>query len=482
MGRLDAVYRRLPLWGQNAAVSAFGVYWRWLRFGPGFERRVADLVRREAFGAEEWETHQRRRLRVLLGAASLRVPYYRESWSGAQKAAAREGRLEELPLLEKAPLRANVSAFLREDVRPRWRFKSHTSGTTGTPILSVRTIEELRDSMALREARSARWAGVSFRQPRATFSGRIVEPDPLSGGPFYRFNAAEHQAYLSAFHLRPDTAAAYLAALRRHRIVWLTGYAVSYYLLARSILQQGLRPPSLKALITTSEKVTPEMRRVMEQAYGCRVYEEYSNVENALFASECPAGRLHVSPDAGVVELLRPDGSRCDPGEVGEVVTTGLMGNYQPLIRYRVGDLASWDRAPCPCGRGMPVLQEVIGRIEDVVRGPDGREMVRFHGIFVDQPHVQEGQIVQETLTRFRVRVVRAPGFGAEDVDEITRRMRQRLGPRIEVIVEPVPEIPRTSAGKFRAVVSLLEERSIRDSELPLSPGLPSPGGKRHVG
>jgi phenylacetate-CoA ligase len=222
--------------------------------------------------------------------------------------------------------------------------------------------------------------------------------------------------------------------------------------------------PPLRAVITTSEKVTAEMRRVMQRAYGCRVYEEYSTVENALFVSECPHGRLHSSPDVAHVEILRPDGTPCDPGEAGEVVTTNLSRVYQSMIRFRLGDVAAWDPEPCPCGRAMPVMREVLGRIEDVVVRPDGRRLVRFHGIFVDQPHVREGQIVQETLSRIRVNIVPVDGFGERDRADIARRIRQRLGDDVEVIVAPVADIPRTRAGKFKAVVSLLN-----DAERPAS-------------
>jgi phenylacetate-coenzyme A ligase PaaK-like adenylate-forming protein len=453
VGRWDKQYARLPVVGQHAAVSLYGVYWHWLRFGPGFRRAAKEYRRREHFGPEEWRAWQQRRVKDLLTVAATEVPYYRNAWTDSQRAAARAGRLDEIPLLEKEPLRANPEAFLREGRRSR-RYSFLTSGSTGTPIVSIWTAAEIRNSLALRETRSARWAGVSFSLARATFSGRLVEPDPQSKGPFYRFNLVERQVYLSPFHLRPDTASAYVKALARHHVRWMTGYAVSYYILAKYILEQRLKVPSLRAVITTSEKVTPEMRRVMEAAYRCRVYEEYSTVENALFASECEAGRLHVSPDAGIVELLRSDGTLCGPEEVGEVVATCLYRDYQPLIRFRLGDLARWESVSCECGRAMPVLKEVVGRIEDVVTGPDGREMVRFHGIFVDQPHVREGQIVQETLNRIRVKVVPVDGFGPRDIDDITSRVRQRLGPEVEVIVEPVVEIPRTAAGKFPAVVS----------------------------
>ncbi|MDY6847322.1 MAG: hypothetical protein SVP52_09340, partial [Chloroflexota bacterium] len=217
---------------------------------------------------------------------------------------------------------------------------------------------------------------------------------------------------------------------------------------------QNLQVPDLGAVITTSEKLTPSMREVMEGAYGCKVYEEYSTVENAIFASECEEGRLHVSPDVSVVEILRPDGSPCKPGEVGEVVATCFMRSYQPLIRFRLGDLAAWDPNPCPCGRQMPAIKEVVGRIEDVVTGPDGRQLVRFHGIFTDQPNIIEGQIIQESLDYFVVKVVPTKTFGPSDVKDMKNRMHERLGRDIKVQVVEVDKIPRTKSGKFRAVIS----------------------------
>lgn len=458
MGYFDALYARLPVLLQHGAVSAYGAYWYYLRFGPGYKRYVQEYREHEFFSAEDWQAYQQEQLRKLLSIAATKVPYYQRTWSEQEKKAALDGRLEELPLLQKAPIRAEAKAFLRQDMKPRYPLVFHTSGSTGTPIASIWTIQELRNSLALREVRSANWAGVSFNQPRSTFSGRIIEPEPESKGPFYRFNIVEHQAYFSAFHLRPDTASFYVDALRKHNIQWLTGYAVSYYLLAKFILERGLTVPPLKAVITTSEKITAEMRQVMETAYGCRVYEEYSTVENVIFAHQCEDGRLHLSPDVALVEILRPDGTPCQPGEIGEVVTTGFIRNYQPFIRYRLGDLAMWSAESCPCGRAMPILKEVVGRIEDVVIGPDGRQMVRFHGIFTDQPNVQEGQIIQEAINRIRVKVVPTNGFAQQDIQDITQRVQQRLGAEVEVLVEPVEYIPRTAAGKFQAVVSLLRK------------------------
>ncbi len=454
MTPLNWIYASLPISLQHQVISLYGLYWHWLRFGGRYKQHERNYRERDHYNAEQWAVYQQEQLQRIVRLASEKVPYYQRAWTADQVQAALNGDLAALPLLKKDPIRANPKEFMRNDKAHTRYYTSHTSGSTGTPIATFWTADEIRDSLAVREVRSANWAGVSFKLPRATFSGRLVEPDPNSKGPFYRFNSVERQVYFSPFHLRPDTAHYYIEALRKHQILWMTGYAVSYYLLAKFILQEGLQVPPLKAVVTTSEKVTPEMRSVMEKAYQCQVFEEYSTVENALFASECEHGRLHISPDVGIVEILRPDCSPCDPGETGEVVTTCLMRTLQPIIRFHLGDLAAWDPEPCPCGRSMPVIKEVVGRIEDIVICPDGRQLVRFHGIFINQPNVIEGQIIQESLDHIHVKVVPTDGYGDADSQDIIHRVQQRLGSSVKVTVECMPRIPRTKAGKFKAVIS----------------------------
>ncbi len=458
MGAFDKYYAALPVWAQHCAISVYGYYWKQLRFGSGFSQFVEAYQIREKFSREEWKIWQKKQLQDLLKTASENVPFYQKNWTQAQKEAARQGTLEKLPLLDKECIRILPDDFVRADLKPKKELVFYTSGSTGTPIKSIWTVPELRDSLALREVRSANWAGVSFKMPRATFSGRLVEPDPNSKGPFYRWNVSEKQVYFSAFHLKPDTAQAYVRALEKHKIEWGTGYAQSFYLLAKYILMQKISKPTLKAIVTTSEKLTPEMRAVMEEAYQCRVYEEYSTVENALFVSECEKGSLHVSPDVGVIEILRPDGEPCESDEIGEVVTTCLMHGYQLLIRYRLGDMAAWSKDDCPCGRHMPVLKEVMGRLEDVVTGPDGRQLVRFHGIFIDLPHVIEGQVIQDELDKFQLKLVVTDGFGYDEEKKITNRFQERLG-NIQLKIEKVEKIERTERGKFKAVICNLKKR-----------------------
>jgi phenylacetate-CoA ligase len=226
---------------------------------------------------------------------------------------------------------------------------------------------------------------------------------------------------------------------------------------------QGLQAPALKAVITTSEKITPEMRAVVESVFQTRVYEEYGTVEELFYVCENEYGQKLINPDHGLLEVVDARFNPVGAGEDGEVLATGFVRASQPMIRYRIGDSAILSDEQPRCGRQMPVLQEVLGRVEDTIYAPDGRRMLRFHGIFVDQPHVQEGQIVQEKLDLIRVRVVPKAGFSPADEQEITARVQQRLTRQMRVIVETVAVIERNKAGKFRAVVSNLspEERAV---------------------
>ncbi|REJ73187.1 MAG: phenylacetate--CoA ligase family protein [Acidobacteria bacterium] len=469
-GLLDTIYRRSPTSLQHVWVSAYGWYWHRLRFSGSYPAMVRAFRERDRFDAGQLRRYQTEQLRRLLVHAYDHVPHYREAWRTVVERPQLERFQPEdlvyLPPLEKETVRSRPESLLVDGRRQKSQIVVHTSGSSGTPLRIHLLREEARTSLAVREVRSCGPAGVGFARPRATFSGRVVVPDPQSPGPFHRYNAVERQVYFSAFHLSRRTAPTYVAALRRHRTVWMTGYASSIHELARLALEAGLEPgrelPTLEAVITTSEALTRPMRSVIAEAFGARVFEEYSSVENAFFASENEHGQLLSSSDFGILESvdhrLRPQAA----GVPGEALATGLTRFGQPLIRFRVGDLVTLSDRPALCGRPLPVLESVVGRLDDTVYAPDGRRLVRFNRIFLDLPGVREAQVVQEALDRIRVRVVGTEAFGEPCGREIQRRVARALGPSVRIEIEPVPSIERTAAGKMRAVVSRLTPEEIQ--------------------
>lgn len=457
---LQSFYPYVPAWAQNVGISLYGLSYRRERLGGDFEQHVAAFKERDRWSPEQMQAYVHQQLRNVLTHALEQVPYYQKTWSkaGATRADLAQmtlASLSTLPITPKSDLRGTPDAFVAQNVAAREKLhRYNSSGSTGTPVTAICTSDGHRRFIAAREARSFGWAGSSVRRPRSMIGGRLVVAKGIAQPPFHRYNWAERQVYFSAYHIAPSHVGEYVRAFNRHRPKLLTGYAYSHYSLARMMCEQSVSLDyEPEAVVLSSEKLTAEMKRVIQQAFRARAYEEYGAVENCVLATECEHGSLHVSPDFGVLELVDREGKPVPPGVEGRVVCTSLLNEAQPLIRYEVGDVGIWSGKPCPCGRNhLPVLQEIVGRLEDVVVGADGRELVRFHGIFIDLPHVLEGQVIQETLTRFRVKVVPQSQFGAEDERLIRQRFVQRLGP-VDVEIEAVAAIPRTERGKFRAVI-----------------------------
>jgi phenylacetate-CoA ligase len=466
------LYENSPVWLQNVGISLYGFYWRRERLGGEFWRHVHGFVERETWPADRFHDYVVSQLRSVLTYAAETVPYYRRRWAEAAISPERLARFQlsdlvTLPLTPKRDLRERPREFVTDTSVPRRLRVYHTSGSTGTPVTMYCTSDDHRRFVAAQEARSFRWAGVSIRMSRSMIGGRMVLPRHDSPPPYYRWNLAERQVYFSAYHISRSHARDYVEGFNRHRPQFLTGYANAHYHLARFMLADGLRldyRPS--ALILSSEKLTPEMRPVLHEAFGARAYEEFGAVENCVIATECERGRLHVSPDFGVLEILDSTGLPARPGEPGRVVCTGFANRTQPLIRYEIGDMAAWSTEACPCGRShLPVLEQVVGRLEDVIVGHDGRATVRFHGLFINLPNVLEGQVIQEELDHLRIRVVPRGELSDAEVETIRRRVAdERLGP-MHVKVETVPHIERTERGKFRAVINRLP-REILDRAL----------------
>jgi phenylacetate-CoA ligase len=466
--RLLQLYHALPGPARSLIASSRGLYLRAWRYGPETDRQVAEALEREHWSARQWRAWREERLASVLHRAATQVPYYREQW-GARR---RRGDdcswevLENWPILEKEAVRADPKAFVADDCDPQRMFHEHTSGTTGKSLDLWQSRETVRSWYALFEARWRNWYGVSREDRWAILGGQLITPVKQRRPPFWVWNGALNQLYLSSYHLAPDLIPDYLDALKRHRVRYLWGYTSSLYALAEEMLRLGRRDLKMVVAITNAEPVFDYQRQAIGEAFQCPVRETYGMAEFVAAASECENGRLHLWPEAGWVEVVKE--SECVPdGVAGDLVCTGLLNADMPLIRYRVGDRGAFPETEtaCPCGRSLPSLAAVHGRSDDVLQTIDGRRIGRLDPVFKANLPVREAQIIQEALDRIRVRYVPAPEFTPEAGRSIVERLQNRLGP-VEVVLEPVAEVPREANGKFRAVVSRLG-RGIAANESP---------------
>jgi phenylacetate-CoA ligase len=463
MRAVDVIYAESPVWAQQAMVAGYGWWWYHRRFNVKYELALTDFRKRDKWMREDLHKYQKGLLSRLL-IASSQSKYYGPLLGTHRPETFSEDPfsiLANVPLLSKQTLRTRSKDLLTTKSPPRGVQVFRSSGTTGTPVEIFYTREFHALELAVSQARSLDWAGISPGVRRVMFGARKVCNVNQRRPPFWRYSPVEHLAYASVFHLSDQNLPHYLKFLAEYRPEIVMGYPSALAVIARYCLDNNCHPPPSRGIFTTSEAVTPVDRERIERAFRAKVYERYGSVEGCAFVSQCEYGKYHLSPDVGIVEILDKNGKSCKPGELGEIVCTGLHNTLQPLIRYQIGDLGRWAKNQfCECGRQMPLLEAIEGRCEDLCVTIDGRELLRFDAVFKGVQNVREAQVVQEEVSHFVINVVPSQGFNSEDVALIKQNMSFHVG---NVIIDVVllEAIPRTSNGKFKAVLCKLSGSEI---------------------
>ncbi|MHA1279557.1 MAG: phenylacetate--CoA ligase family protein, partial [Candidatus Helarchaeota archaeon] len=351
---IDRIYYISPPFIQSIGVSLYGLYWKQRRYGGDFKKYVASFKHREGLSLDDWKAYQETRLRQLLLYANEYIPYYRDLFVklGIEQydlEVFKLSDLRKLPVLSKEIFRDLQENFLSNNLNEK-PATYMTSGTTGTPLAIKFTREGDRLAQAAYETRVRNWAGVDYKMSRGMVGGRMVVPKANAEPPFWRYNIFERQLYMSAFHISPANTPNYARALNHYKPDYLVGYASSHYFLARMLDEQGISMYQPKAVLTSSEKLSDDMRDMIEKVYGCEVFDAYSGVEACCQASECEYHNMHISPDMGIIEFLNDENQPVPLGVPGRIVATGLLNFAQPLIRYDTGDIAVLSEESCPCG------------------------------------------------------------------------------------------------------------------------------------
>jgi phenylacetate-CoA ligase len=453
------LYRRLPLPAQQAMAAAYGVVQLPIRHGGRFRSDVRDLDARQWWSPDRLQRDQDQRVRAMVLWCAHRVPHYRDLFAelGLDASDVRTAAdLVQLPMLDKESVRADPERFLPDPPRPKLVAQT-TGGTTGTPLAYWATKDAVRFNYATYESRTRAWSGVRFGDRMASFHGQPIVPAGQERGPFWRRNPAFNQLYCSVYHLSDANLPAYLDALAAFRPVVLAGYTSAIHRLAQYVLRVGdtdrIRP---RAVIVSSETLLPAARADIEAAFGCPVHNAYSLGELVAYVSECDFGSMHVSTEYGVLELLDTDESAGTGRH--EIVASGLFNRAMPLLRYRTGDTAAPATATCECGRGLPTVDELTGRSDDVVHTPDGTIVgpAPMSLAFQRVPRLRRAQVHQDRIESIRVLVEVDADFTVDDESFMVAELAKRLGTALEIEVERVEALPRTSGGKERVVVSTL--------------------------
>jgi len=369
--------------------------------------------------------------------------------------------LTALPILDKQTVQENLADFHSESKSQMRCNTMHTSGTTGAGLIFPMTLEAEREQWAVWWRYRARF-GLDRNTWYAHFHGKSIVPFERSKPPFWRVNRPGRQILLSAYHMSEHNLPFYVDELNRRQPPWIQGYPSLLVLLVSFMLEQGYELNYKPKVITVgAESLLPQQKLVIEKAFDVPCRQHYGMAEGVGNISECPEGNLHLDEDYACVEFLPMDSNSY------RIIGTNYTNYAFPLLRYDTGDIAELEspEKKCPCGIPGRLVKSVDGRREDYVLTPDGRRIGRLDHIFKDMVTVRECQIFQEHVERVVFRVVRSKEYTEKDEKMLLHEGRTRLGNRIEIAMDYVEEIERTSQGKLRFVISKIPIAQIHNIE-----------------
>lgn len=426
------------------------------------KRHDSPRIRRDMEDVQWWPadriaTLQLERLRRFLTEVGQHVPYYRDMFArigfepGAMTGLHDMARL---PFLTKPLIRAHTEALRHVHADGLARF--NTGGSSGEPLVFFIGRRRVSHDVAAKW-RATRWWGVDIGDPEIVVWGSPIELGKQDHIKHWRDKLLRTQL-LPAFEMSDAKVDGFIRTIRQVRPRMLFGYPSALTHIARHARKRGVAMNDLgiRVAFVTSERLYDEQRAIISEVFGCPVANGYGGRDAGFIAHECPAGNMHLTADDIVVEIVNAQGDVQAPGIAGEIVVTHLSTHDFPFIRYRTGDIGVLGSAPCSCGRGLPLLQDIQGRSTDFVVAADGTVMHGLSLIYIlrDLPGIRAFKVVQESRALTRVLLVAEGEFPQASIAAIVEGFRKRLGAEVAVEVQLVDDIPAEKSGKFRYIVS----------------------------
>lgn len=443
-------YQRLIIPGYESVIKGRKTFHHW-----------RDLEQSQWFSADELATLQLERLRSLLTFCQMQSPWHRDRWVGLGLDAKQVESLEDLqrfPITTRAMMRDHAGEIRSTD--PSLRFVSKaTGGSSGTPLRFV-IEKDANDRRAAATFRGYGWAGGAPGTRQSHLWGINLGNQPR----WKRWKTKLHlrglyrHDVLNSFELSRQNFADYVKRINRFRPRVLVAYTNPLYTLSKLILEQGVRVFSPQSIIVGAEKLHDFQREVIEDAFGSPVFETYGSREFTLIGAECErhAG-LHLTSENVIVEVVDDEGQPTPPGHEGRLLVTDLFNTAMPFVRYEIGDRAVAGFQQCPCGRGLPLLTQVVGRQLDILVLPDGKTIPGefFPHLIKDYAAIEQFQVIQTHPGQIEVKLVVDDQWNDGTRNTLGERIRMQVGPATQVRLVEVDQIPLTNAGKLRVVIGL---------------------------
>lgn len=447
--------------------------WNAMRYGINVKMKSllgipyrAQVRRAWSMDTDVFWRYQRDRFLEIYDYARFNIPYYKERIH-LYPAIGERGRdvheiLRALPILRKEEVRRYNGNFW-PDPRPRFLKFHQTSGTSGTQLTLAMNLREKGMQQAIFDEWKRRITGMSSLRTLNLVGAMAPSAQRRE---LYWMDRATGQVFLSIYSLNKKNRDAVIDLFQRFQPRYIYGYASAIYQLSLLLGEDVLSGREERVAVSTAEMIYPNWIKVIETNLVRKVYDFYSSQEGCHGVMACEAGKMHIHPLFGILEIVDEEGNQVGEGEVGRVLVTGLLRKSMPLIRYDIGDrvISTGFNAECSCGLHWPTIGAVDGRESDYLLTRDGRRLPQMSKAITvaigEMKGVKEFQLVQRDFESFSLYIVEAEDSKVDHQVlewKVEAELKKRIQTdhfRVEYLY--VGEIARGPNGKFKIFANVM--------------------------
>lgn len=425
--------------------------------GHNYLKQYEELKRTQWLSKDEIIGLQWSKLKQLLEHTYNNVPYYKRVFDCLflhPNNINSESDFRKLPLLDKETITNNLNDFIASNFHKKDLIKDSTGGSTGVNLQFYYDYKNVEQRRAV-ELRSNSWAGLDIGDKYTKLWGSHFD---IQFGKKLRGKMSDllfRQLFLSSYNLSDDAMREYATKILHYKPKCIVGYSSSLYIFAKFLHENKIDGIKPKSIISSAEVLHDYQRELIESVFGCKVFDRYGCREFSTIAQECERHTgLHINLEHVFVEILDEKKNPCDPGEKGEIVITDLDNYAFPFIRYRIGDMGAFSPKKCPCGRGLPLLENIDGRVWDVIIGINGNRIIGSFWLIKDIKGIEQFQILQEEFGKITVKLIINNSFTENEKKKLLNRIFERCGKNMKVDILLMDNIPVSTSGKHKFIIS----------------------------
>lgn len=399
--------------------------------------------------------YQLKKLKLLVHHAYNNTRYYKSVFDSIRLKPEDIRSLEDMnyiPILTKQVVKENGSDLLAQN-NSYGKWPKSTGGSTGSPLRYYLSSDTLSMDTA---NRFRAWSEAGYK-----LGDKIIYlgGPSLIGKKDYKRNIY-YKLYnfkpISSFEMNETNLAHYIKLIKSSSAKIMFAYASSAKLLADYVLANRISDIGLKAIFTTAEVLFPAHKEKIKEAFRCEVFNFYGANDGGIAAFECSEHNgLHQVSERAILEIIDENNHHVAVGEEGNIITTDLTNYTMPFIRYKVEDRASMFMDSCKCGRNLPLISEIKGRISDFIIGLHGEKVHGefFSHLFSQYNWIEEFQIVQRNLQEIKI-ILKTNRTEHHSDNLLIQSILKHKFKSMQVNLNYVQNIEKTAGGKYKFIIS----------------------------